>query len=99
MLRRYSGAGNDLERLPRALIMGASPLPGGQHSQTQTVSDDHGPGPVTALARVSPPLPGPFFARQALCQGPPPPLELRFRYQPASTIPRQIVATAPSPTR
>jgi hypothetical protein len=32
--------GNNLERLPRALIMGTSPTQVGQHSQTQTVSDD-----------------------------------------------------------
>jgi hypothetical protein len=64
---------DDLERLPGALIMGTSP-PAGQHSQTQTVSDDdQRPGPLAALARVKcPPLPGPFFARQALCQDSPP---------------------------
>ena len=78
--RSSCGFGNDLERLPRALIMGTS-TPRGQHSQTQTVSDDdQRPGPLAALARVKcPPLPGPFFARQALCQDSPP-SRLRFPY-------------------
>jgi hypothetical protein len=59
--------GNDLERLPPALIMGTSP-PRGTALTTQTVSDDdQRPGPLAALARVKcPPLPGPFFARQAI---------------------------------
>jgi hypothetical protein len=46
--RSSCGFGNDSERLPRALIMGTS-LPGGQHSQTQTVSDDdRRPGPLAS---------------------------------------------------
>ena len=61
MLLRYSAAGNDLERLPRALIMGMSPPRDNTHklkrSRTTSARDRW-----RLWREFSPPLPGPFLA-------------------------------------
>jgi hypothetical protein len=60
MLLRYSPAGNDLERLLRALIMGMSPPRDNTHKLKR--SRTTALGTRWRLWRgSSPPLPGPFF--------------------------------------